>query len=188
MKKFYCPTFDDSGRYPAFRVVARELDGFDVSAFWMGQRFQGPVPPTVRLYVDDDAAPDYVANPISWEICSSRMAAVVERLAGPDVQFVKAPLYREQSGEYVPDYLILNALRRLPCLDLTNSSVRYRDEGKTQIASVDPPVIKASRVPAGTHVFRSEEFFPFLFFSEELFQDLYGARMRGLAFMECDAT
>lgn len=166
-------------------VSEYKMGRFDLTSFWEGKRFpRNKISKAVRLTVENEHAPcDYVANPISWPICSQTFLDLILRFAERDVQVFDAPLFTF-SGKTVRGYFVLNCIRLVKCLDKARSKLSY--DGK-EIAGVIKFAIKASAIPSGVHVFRVAEFPYRLFFSDTLAQSLVGKGVTGLAFIRCKA-
>jgi hypothetical protein len=172
-----------------YRVVGGgETGGFDVREFWRGVRYEGLLPPTVRLDVEGTPC-DFVANPISWPICSSRMADVIERWAANDVQFFDAPLYDSRSKKPIRGYKIVNITRRIECLDLTKTTVAYSKKTKGRLSFVGNPMfIREIAVPPSVHIFRVSEWSSTKIVSDELAEDLVKNKFTGFAFLPCKSS
>ena len=143
-------------------------------------------PSIVRIFVefdDDTISVDYVANPLSWEFLSRRLVDYLWPSIKNDVQLFDAPLIDARTQGHVHDFLIVNVVRVIECLDIAASTIIKTDEGA--IAAVTEIALRTSCIPADVHIFRPSEFPYAILFSAELAYSLSGKGLRGMAFSPC---
>jgi hypothetical protein len=167
------------------RVVEHSLANFDPTLLWEGARLVEAIPPSARLLVGPGEPSDYMANPLSWLICSQRFVDILIARAGQDLQVVDAPLYDAKSAQAVKGYKIVNVVRTVACLDLERSDVSYDKSVPGKIVAVWRIAVLAHKVPSDAHVFRMTEWPYEVIFSGEMANDCVGKGLRGLAFQEC---
>lgn len=184
-RMFYQPIFDDR-HHDWQRVNRYELDGFDVTELWGGSSATAARDlKNVKLYVTPGRPTDYMANPLSLQICSDRLIQGVAALIGADVQSFDAPLVDANTKMPISSYRFLNVVRRVASLDAEKSVVSHRNDGTGRISAVYRVSIDAARVPADVHIFRLKEFFPIVVVSQEFVDALLISGVRGIMFAQC---
>jgi hypothetical protein len=174
MRNFYEITFD-SNRDDLMVLERDELGTFDIRCFWHGQRLGGQLPVELELYVNASKAAlcDYVANYLSWSICSQRLVDLFLSVAQSDIEVVNAPLIDSVTNSRIPGYGIINVLSIIECLDM-NQSVFVR-------GNLIELVLKKSKIPKTTNIFRPAESPYAVLVSEEVVASLRGQGFTGLA-------
>ncbi|HKS38603.1 MAG TPA: DUF1629 domain-containing protein [Verrucomicrobiae bacterium] len=162
------------------------LGDFDHTVFWQSKAFPEALPESVRNYVNSGKAKpvDYLANPLSWPICSDRLMELIWPLVSNDVQVFEAPLFEMGFESRVFGYKLLNILSSVPCLDLEKSVVGRSDEDGT-LMGVYEMVITSAKVPTTVHLFRPVEWKHAIIVSEELVTAISGKGLKGLALERC---
>lgn len=176
----------DSARDDLFRVVDYVVDDFDLTIFWKGIKVNGPIPESMKLFVDskDTASPDLLGNPLSWHICSERLLGCWHPMIEKDIQLLEAPLYQKVANQRVSGFKILNPLTCIQALDVHRSEVIGNSK---RIKAVSRFVFEESKIPQGVHIFRPSEFPKAIILSDELAQKIAGLGMAGLAFVRCES-
>jgi hypothetical protein len=180
MKTFYEMTY--SGAEDLMIVERDELHQFDIRLLWQGKLLKEALPRSVRLYVDGRRASgtDYVANRLSWPVCSQRFADLLLPLAEEDIQLLDAPLEDLKTKKPVLGFKIMNVVRLVECLDMEKSLIIR--------GSVITPVVASAMVPETVHVFRAAESPDGILLSERLVQRLRGHGLQGLALIKREST
>jgi hypothetical protein len=175
-----------SQRSNLMTVQRYEMGDFDLRQVWRSQVLADPLPEKVRLYVNfkDSLPTDYVANPISWPICSERMTAFLVKRSPDCIQLIDAPLFDARTNEHVNGYKIINVIKLIPCLDLDKSQYKSWDESTGTVQNLSYRVIKADQIPQNTHIFRIKEYFSSVYFSDELAHDFDCQGLSGFAFIK----
>lgn len=173
----------DSDRDDLVTVADYELGGFDIVSFWRGSPLMTGIPESLRIYVDNDmkVLPDYMGNPLALPICSQRFSEHLVSYASSDIELHSAPLFRSGADERLGGYVMVNAVRKVPCLDVERSQVGYAQDGS--LSAVFKYTIASRKVPADMHIFRVAEHPYSILFSDELAQSLRGKGMSGVAFI-----
>jgi hypothetical protein len=169
MREFFVLTYDD--RDDLQSVSDYDMGGFDLTVFWSGKPFVGTIPDSVKLFVGKGEPSDYLANPISWAITSGRFLEQIARLVRSDMQVFPAPLYDEESLKPLLDHSIVNVTR---CLDALAKP----------LISVDQMILTRASIPSDAHLFRVVGHETLLVASKELFNELGGKKLQGLAFIK----
>lgn len=177
----------DSSRDDLFTVVAYSLDEFDLTIFWKGIEVVGPIPTSVKLFVDieKDNAPDLVGNPISWYICSERLLDYWLPLIEQDIQLCEAPLYVKKTNKKILGFKILNPLTIIEAMDMRKS--RFISN-KNKLKTVSKFVFEIKKIPENIHIFRPSEFPKAIIVSDELVKKIVGIGIRGLALIRCESV
>jgi hypothetical protein len=183
VKKFYQPTYDEDHRHMV--VVDYERADFDITSFWHGVPYDGALPSNIRLYVNASkpVAPDFLANPISWPICSDRLVRVLQQRSY-DLQLFDAPLFDRSTNRRIGGYSIVNVTRLIACLDFAKSNISYADDSDEIISVIDSVFIE-SQIPPDTHIFRVAEDTYSVVISDELADDLARERITGIVLLKC---
>lgn len=182
---FYTPTFGTNRRGIFFRSLSYTMGSFDLMTFWRGERFEGRIPDDVRVVIGEGATPDFTLLPMDWYVFSDRAAERIARRAGDAVQFLDAPLYHHGTGECMSGCKVLNATKRIRCLDAAKAKIRYSTRDPSHVETVLHYGFDESLIPRDLHVFRAAEFPAAMFFSRQLMEDLMtGDVLKNLAFLE----
>src|SRR5436305_8045284 len=113
MREFFVLTYDD--RDDLQSVSDYEMGEFDLTLFWNGEPFNGPIPADVKLFIGEGEPSDYLANPVSWPIVSNRLLTILNKLLKNDFQSYPAPVYDERSRS-VQGLHIINITKCVNCL------------------------------------------------------------------------
>ena len=185
MKTFYQVTYDEDRRHMV--VVDYECADFDITNFWHGAPYDGALPSNIRLYVNvsKPVAPDFLANPISWPICSERLVRVLQQRSS-DLQLFDAPLFDNKTNRRVTGYSIVNVTKLVSCLDFEKSNISYADDSDEIISVIDSVFIEG-KIPEDAHIFRVAEDVYSVVISDELANDLARERITGIVLIECKA-
>ena len=176
----------DSSRADLSSVVDYLIDDFDLTIFWKGTQVNGPIPESVKLFVDSEDAvfPDLLGNPLSWHICSERLLGCWHPMIEKDIQLLEAPLYQQETNQRLAGFHILNPLTCIQALDVHRSEIIGNSK---RIKAVSRFVFEESKIPQGVHIFRPSEFSKAIIISDELAQNIVGFGMTGLAFVRCES-
>src|SRR5262249_20684408 len=139
------------------QVIHYRLGGFDHTTLWDGGFIDAGIPQEVRLFLGPGNSADYIANPLSWPICSTRLVDFLSKRAPKDFQMFDAPLYRSSDGNRVTGYRIVNVLQRIACLDLTGSNISFDPDKKDSIFMLYDIAIKQDEVDPSVRLFRLAE-------------------------------
>jgi hypothetical protein len=188
MRSFWRLSSDPYGTKLA-GIDKHDFGEVDATLFCRGVPFDQPaVPECVKLFVNWDKLkrPDYMAGPISWPIASKRFVEVISRAAS-DFQALDLKLFalkrNKKTDEVDHGYVVLNATRRIPSINLEKSVVMKGPFGITVLPH--GIVIDGARVPDSVHLFRAEEFPLALLISEELVSDMKGKKLTGVVLFPC---
>jgi hypothetical protein len=162
------------------RVANYELHGFDFTLLWNGRYLSAGIPSDVCLYMGAGDLPDYVSNPLSWPICSDRLANILCNSARDDIQLLECQIFRQQSMEEVLGYKIVNPLRRFSALDLTRSRISRDKWGR--IIAVLKIAILDDKIDSKVHIFRLVEWPYMVIVTDGLAREFIGRDFVGLAF------
>jgi hypothetical protein len=157
------------------------MDGFDTTVFSEGRPFHGAIPQEVKLWVGGGTVSDYLANPISWPICSEKFTELLQIHGRADFQVLSAPVYERRTQQPVSCYRVINIVRLIQCVDLDRSDISYMTIEGERILCVNRFVIDSKLVPDTVHVFRPVESESHIVISDEVAQDLRGKGLRGVA-------
>ncbi len=187
MKKLYDLIYDTTKRNQK-NVAEYDDNDFDITVFWQGKTYNETIPKSVRLYVDSKKPtfPDFMANPISWLICSERLVNIFQARASNCLQLFDAPLFDQKTKEAIAGYKVVNIVKLIPCLDFNKSVVSYSEDGSYVISIIDPVYIE-DRLPRDAHLFRVVEDKYRIIVSKELADDLVKERVTGIALIEYEA-
>ena len=166
-----------------------EMGDFDLIKFWKGEKYDGEIPESVRLYIRSEDEnlehPDILPNPVSWLIVSQRLLDFWLPSIKSDIQIFGAPVYRQSDGVKVEGYKLINPICVLSCVDLEKTKTRIDKRGK--LTCIGDIYIKKDCVK-GHHMFRAKENMHAVIVSYELAHSLEGKGFKGLAFIRCEAT
>ena len=81
-----------SQRSNLMTVQRYEMGDFDLRQIWRSQILIDPLPEAIKFYVDfNNSLPtDYVANSISWPICSERMSDFIIERSPASIQLIRS--------------------------------------------------------------------------------------------------
>src|SRR5258708_5437873 len=127
-------------------VSSYELSGFDSTLLWECRPFSGPLPSDLRLLVRPGKPVDYLANPLSWPLCSDRLVDILGKRCSLDYQILQAPLFDMLSHEPVRHYQLLNLLRRIDCLSIEHSAITYMTIQNKKVPCVNTAVFDSARI------------------------------------------
>ncbi len=118
-----------------------------------GGDFDGQFPSSLKLWIDDTAAPiaDYLGNALNWTIMSDRLVRHLWALIEDCVQIFPAPLFFKDTETRVPGYQVVNVTKVLDCVDRVRSVPWYDDEDV--LGGYSELCIDAARTN-GAHIFR----------------------------------
>ena len=189
MKKFYKVIYDEDIKRKQIVVEDYDTGSFNMTTFWHGVTYNSFIPSDVRLYLNSKkpVAPDYLANPISWPICSERLVNIFQERASKYIQTFDAPLFDYQTKKPLTGYQVVNITRLISCLDFSKSNISFSDDGK-EIVSVIDPVYVESKLPQDAHIFRVVEDLYSVVISSEMANDFVRERVTGIALIECKAV
>ena len=178
MRKHYILSYDAS-RDDIEAVSDYKLGQFDLTVFWSGQRFQGTIPPDVRLYVSDGKASDFLANPISWPIVSDRFFSQIRGLVEQSCQILDVPLFREGTNAAIDGFSLMSVTTTVSALE-SNNRIR---EVSAQDLLLDP-----SRIPDDVHIFRLAESSTLLIVSSAVADLVIRNECEGVALLNTKST
>jgi hypothetical protein len=174
-----------AGREDVWEVVDYELHGFDVTSLWTGKELQKGLSGDIRIIIHRvGEAPDWLINPISWPIVSSRLAECLEGCAQADIQVLDAPLYDSNSGAALGGYHIVNVFKTSPCLDV-NQSRFIRSSVSGRISVLTQAVIRRESVDERLRIFRLSEHFPTIICRRRVAEEIRQSKFLGLSVNEC---
>lgn len=174
----HCLLFDTEGQFS--EVVDYDLNGYDHTRLWKGKELDKNEGVGVRLTMSDaERRPDLMANPLSWLLCSQRLAAHLHERAPGCCQVMECNLVTV-NGDQVEGYKLLNVLKVIDVLDLDLSDYDIED-GVVEMVYTD--VFSAAKLPLGDLMFRDSNFIYRVFLTDSLARGLGG--MTGFAFLEC---
>ena len=186
MRLFHLVTYaEETNRFTA---ESYEICGFDHTALWDGVPLPNGLPPDARLLVSGQQPIDYLPNPLSWPICSTRLTEIRLQRANADIQALDAPLFHHKTGRPISGYHVLNVTRRLRCIDPDRSDATWDEDEPDEIESVSDWVFRSKSIPDDVHIFRADEYVFDLIVSDQGAQDLVGKEMTGIAFIRTNSV
>lgn len=168
MRDFFVLAYED--RDDLQTVADYEMCGFNLTHFWNGKPYFGPVPDGVKLFVCEGRAPDLMANPVSWIIASERLRVVLSMFSPNDLQCFAAPLFHQDTQDIIEAYSIINLTL---CIDALASDF-------TSVSSV---ILVNAKIPTNVHFFRLVGHERILLVSRELASDIRRNSLQGLHFI-----
>jgi len=177
MSEYYILSHDSS-RDDLEVVSDYEMDEFDLTAFWNGERFQGSIPSEVRLWVAKGKPSDYLGNPVSWPIVSDRLWSNIRGLVESQCQLFNPPLYYEGSETPVKGYSLMNVTCTVAAACLDNS------EADLSIGSL---VLDNAKIPRDANLFRLAESTTVLIVSSRLVKRMSEIQLQGIALIEVNS-
>ncbi|WP_444932930.1 hypothetical protein [Microbulbifer sp. JTAC008] len=140
------------------------------------------IPENVKIFVEGKPC-DYVGNPLSWHICSNRLAKHLETHASACVRLIDIPLYYK-SGARIDGYSLAIPTKNVDCLNYDKSEFLDGQGGPTCME----PVIKRSSVKDLPPLFLVEGCPWTVLFSQGLIASLVGKGFTGIGFLECEVS
>jgi hypothetical protein len=150
------------------------MGDFDATRFWSGQRFEGEIPPGVRLWVGPGNPSGYLANPISWPIISERLRTILRPLIERTCQFLPLPLFRESTMQPVAGYVLMNVTRVISAIERNHS----------QKFTVGTLYFDHNVIPRDVHVFRLGESNTVLVVSDAFVDAVWNQKPTGISFIK----
>ena len=185
MRQFYKLIPYDAKQELQF-VAKYDLGDFDHTMLWKSHHVPESLLQRVKLFLTMGEAADYVANPLSWPICSSRLVAAASTTIEKDCQILAAPLVDQETWKRVGGFHVLNVMRQVACLDLERSDISYDEEHANHIFMVYDIVLDKSKIDENVHVFRLFEW-PYAVIVSDVFANkLVGRQFHGLGLQSCN--
>jgi len=160
----------DANRNDLETVDDYEMGEFDLREFWKGKPFQGSISDSVKIVLDKGDPSDYLGNPISWLIVSSKFLKLAHPFLGEFVQVIPITLYKD--GSEVRRYSLLNPIG---CIDAIVTSGKKRD------VILEDMRLKLSMIPPDRHFFRLCHQPTTIVISQALFDAIYRKGLNGIA-------
>lgn len=172
----------DTSRSGLEGVCKYDVDEFDTGIFRECRRFEGPLPPSVRLWVSRGAPTDSLANALGWPVFSDRLIGLIGDFAARDIQPIEVPIFYVDSQEHVLGYRLVNILRSLSAVDLSASVTSNMTVLGKDILNVMKFAFRHDAIPEDIHIFRPKESPSRIVISDELAQAMVG-KIVGVAFI-----
>jgi len=189
----YYKVLVDTDRRDLMRISSYELGGFDYRLLWSAKPLQGTLHcdaiSHVRLFVEKtNRAGDFVANPLSWPICSDRFVEIIRAHSPSAIETFDARIISKKDGVPIEGFQIVNVVDCVPCINLEMSKVSYDDDLGKQISGIYEFVLNRNAIPVDAHIFRASEWRFALFVTKQLASALTAAGMSGVAYLECQTS
>ena len=146
-----------------------EMDGFKLTAFWKGMRFEGTIPDSVRITLGEGDPSDYLGNPMSWEIISPDFLNLIMPFIDDNIQLIPLIMYKD--GKKVDRYTLINPL------GCVNAVV---DIGKDSIP-ISQMKLDSKAIPPGRHIFRLCHSTTLIVVSQAFVDAIWGHGLKGIA-------
>jgi hypothetical protein len=168
MRTFYIisHTEDDS----AMRVVDYEAEGHEFIELWKGVPIDKEVLSRMRLFVDDGANVDYLANPCSLFIASNRLLELLQKVAAHNFEYFDAPIRDLDGRESVKEYKLVNIIRVVDAL-------------AEPLVTLQTMKIDSKKMPDDAHLFRIRGHESVKFCSGEVLSEMRGKGLTGIALL-----
>lgn len=166
-------------------VADYDLGSFDHTILWKGRHITESILRHVKLFVTLGATADYVGNPLSWPICSSRLISALLATIQQDCEILTAPTVDKETGEPIREFRLVNVLRRVACLNLERSDVSYDEQHENRIFMIYKIALDEAKIDRNVHLFRLTEWPYAVIVSDEFADQLVGQQFRGLALEAC---
>jgi len=181
---FYALTIDsrDNGEYS---VVDYFLGSFKYSLLWSGTKLNNMLPSDIKLLVNQSEqpiSPDYIANPISWHICSKKLLDSISIVDNTSYQIFNAPIINSTTKKEITGYYILNPTRLIKCICHEKSKIKY--DKNNEIDFVFEMAIHKSMIPNNVHIFRAKEFPDMTIVSEQFADALDDKKILGVSLIK----
>lgn len=166
-------------------VADYDLGGLDHTILWRGWHVTENVLHRAKLFLTRGVTADYVANPLSWPICSGRLISAISAVIQKDCEILTAPTVDEETGEPIGEFRLLNVLRKVACLNVERSDISYHEEHKNRIFMIYQMALDGTKIDMDVHLFRLPEWPYAVIVSAEFADKLVGEQFRGLALQAC---
>lgn len=174
MREFFFLAWDSNADHLA-AVCDYDLGEFNPTVFWTGKRFDSPLPPAIKVWVGEGEAPDFLGNPLSWEIMSDRFWSTIEPLVRNGCEVFAAPLFDRASGAPISGYKLVNVIG-------TIKGTSARDRLETTVGNL---VLEHDQIPSDAHFFRLQESPTMLIVSDVFVATIWEKRLKGIALIKC---
>ena len=176
MRKFYLLAHEPSRLWKS--IEDYDLSDFDDFNLMEGEKLEEGPGSEVSLTVSDDGQwPDYLNNPLSWHIISSKLKPAFEG-NGDVIFFPINSLLSEDAGFF--DYQLMSIYNPLDCLDKQRSEFEEEDGW---ISSITKVVIDDSKVPSEIHFFLIDKCTSYLVVNSLVKEKLEKLDASGLGFV-----
>ena len=100
--------------------------------------------------------PDYFDAHAGWILCSKKLVNIINGIVDEnDIQWL-TPRVEQESQEKFEGYLLLNVIKRLPCMDMKISEYKLDEDG--EVDSINKLVIQLPKKEFKLNLFRLAEF------------------------------
>ncbi|HUP80552.1 MAG TPA: DUF1629 domain-containing protein [Pirellula sp.] len=131
---------------------------------------------------------DMLANDLGWSIVSHRVACLFAQCSNSeDIKLVKLPERVCQIHSKLAEYSVLGIKRKIACLDLVNSDLRWGKFPREHISAIYRGVLKEPMIPENVDIFHVAEYPVMPVVSSRLAKAIADLCPKGLVFEEMTA-
>ena len=152
------------------QVVAYDLANINHTRLWRAETFTPADLHAITVMLEGSESVDYLPNPLSLPLCSHRFCDTVLALCPGQVEFIPVRLHSPAGVN--EQYLFMNVLNCIDCVDMDRSLVTNRPNRKRQ--HVIEFAFADDRIPDGVHILRVPEAVSSIFLSETLARSFTG--------------
>lgn len=125
---------------------------------------------------------DFVDNTISLLIVSGKMASVIRKFSGPDVEFIPASIANHKGMISGVGYYVVNFTSLTECVDIPTSKLEFSEAFPGQVASFTQITLLPSLCENGPPILRMKEKTEVILVREDLKMALESAEISGVNF------
>lgn len=181
MKKYYILTSDPSTKW--YSIIDYDLCSFSDISLRLGKELENPPPVESKLFLANGCSkkwPDYLTNPLSWRLFSTKFKDVIEPFCDGNSSFFSINSNIAAKINIEKEYWLGSIFFQLPCMDLEKSEYRERNG---RISSVTKLVLDSSRIPESCHLFLLKERPTSLIIDDIAANEIVTADIKGIAFI-----
>jgi hypothetical protein len=170
----------DSKRRDLQTVVEYDLGDLFLPSMWEGTQLSIDRLQSVKLWIGDGKPADYLGNPLSLSICSTKLVSILSIHGADDFQVLPVPMFSQRTGDPVGDYCVINVTRMVDCLVREEANLTYMTIQGKQVPCVNTFVLRESCISPSIHMFRIPETKSRVLLSDDVAQDMIGKGLKGL--------